>query len=129
VLPTTVGTGTWTAGQPIALNGWELNLAGVPNSDDVVTVSRTAFPGGDNGNANAFSRLRDVAFVGRQQLAGGVVVAGQTTTEAYAAALASIGVRVQSARMAADQSASIATDAKAAQPRSPASTSMRRPPG
>ncbi|MEP7057126.1 MAG: flagellar hook-associated protein FlgK [Caldimonas sp.] len=114
-LPTVNGTGTWSAGTPLQLNGWSLDLAGVPRSGDVVGVQKTAFPAGDNGNANALLALRDVPFVGRQTLAGGAVLAGQTVTDAYASALADIGVRVQGAKLAADQSASIAADAKTAQ--------------
>ena len=113
-LPTTNGTGTWTAGTPIQLNGWSMDLAGVPKTGDVLTVQKTAFPGGDNGNANAFVALRDDAFVGRQTSGSGTV-GGQTTTDAYASALANIGVRVQSAKASADQSAGIAADAKSAQ--------------
>ena len=114
VLPTTSGTGTWTAGQPITINGWSLALTGVPSSGDVIGVQRTAFPAADNGNANAMLALRDMAFIG-QTVVGGNLVPGQTPTDAYAAALANVGVRVQSAKLAADQSASIATDAKTAQ--------------
>ena len=110
-LPTTSGTGTWSAGSAIQLNGWALELTGVPRSGDVLGVQKTAFPAGDNGNANALLALRDATFVGRQ--AG--VSAGQTVTDAYASALADIGVRVQSARLSSDQSASIAADAKTAQ--------------
>ena len=39
---------------------------------------------------------------------------GVSATDAYAGALATIGVRVQSASLAADQSAAIASDAKTA---------------
>jgi len=113
-LPTTSGTGTWTAGTPIQLNGWSMDLSGVPKTGDVLTVQKTAFPAGDNGNANALLALRDDAFVGRQT-SGGTTVGGQTVTDAYASALANIGVRVQSAKASAEQSASIATDAKTAQ--------------
>jgi flagellar hook-associated protein 1 len=111
-LPTVNGTGTWVAGQPIALNGFELNLSGVPKQNDVVSVAKTAFPAGDNGNANALLALRDAGIVG-QRSAGGVVTApGVNVVDAYASALASVGVTVQSASSAADQSASIAADAK-----------------
>ena len=114
-LPTTSGTGTWTAGQPIKLNGWSMELSGVPRSGDVIGVQKTAFPAGNNGNANALLALRDVPFVGQQTLAGGVIQTGDTVTDAYAAALAKVGVRVQSTKFSADQSASIAADAKLAQ--------------
>ena len=114
-LPTTSGTGTWIAGQPVKLNGWSMELSGVPRSGDVIGVQKTAFPAGNNGNANALLALRDVPFVGQQTLAGGVIQPGDTVTDAYAAALAKVGVRVQSAKLSADQSASIAADAKMAQ--------------
>ena len=113
VLPTVSSTGTWAAGQPIQLNGWSLNLSGVPRLGDTLSVQKTAFPAGNNGNANALLGLRDVAFIG-QQTVGGVLVKGQTATDAYASALADIGVRVQSAKLSADQSAGIATEAKSA---------------
>ena len=113
-LPTVNGSGTYVAGQPIALNGWELRLTGVPKMADSIVVARTAFPAGDNGNANALLGLRDAAIVGQQTLAGGVVAPGMNVTDAYASALGTIGVRVQSGKAAADQSDAIAGEAKAA---------------
>jgi flagellar hook-associated protein 1 FlgK len=113
-LPTTNGTGTWTPGQPIALNGWELTLAGVPAAGDVLSVQRTANPAGNNGNANALLGLRDINLVGEQLLASGAVIAGSTVTDAYATALAEVGVRVQGAELSAEQTATIAAEAKAA---------------
>nr|HET7857652.1 flagellar hook-associated protein FlgK [Caldimonas sp.] len=110
VLPPTSGTGTWSAGQPIALNGFALQLSGVPKNGDAVTVAKTAVPAGNNGNANALMALRDATIVGRA--ASGV--GGVNVTDAYASALANIGVRVQSASLAADQSAAVATDARTA---------------
>src|SRR6202012_3228767 len=59
------GTGTWTAGQPIAMNGFQLNLNGVPNSGDTISVVKTAHPASNNGNALAMVGLRDETFVGR----------------------------------------------------------------
>jgi len=112
-LPTVNGSGAFVAGQPIALNGFELQLNGVPKQADSLVVAKTAFPASDNGNANALLGLRDQAIVG-QTLAGSVVVPGMNVTDAYAAALGTIGVRVQSGKAAADQSASIASDAKSA---------------
>ncbi|MGH8795894.1 MAG: flagellar hook-associated protein FlgK [Caldimonas sp.] len=113
VLPTTTGTGTWSAGQPIQLNGFDLKLSGVPRSGDSFGVQKTAVPAGDNGNANAFLGLLDVPFIGQASASGSAP--GQTITDAYASALAGIGVRVQSAKLSADQSASIATDAQTAE--------------
>jgi flagellar hook-associated protein 1 FlgK len=113
-LPTVNGTGTWAAGQPIALNGFALQLSGVPKSGDALVVAKTAVPAGNNGNANALLALRDAAIVGQRALGAGAVAPGVNVTDAYAAALASIGVRVQSAGLAADQSAAVASDAKTA---------------
>jgi flagellar hook-associated protein 1 FlgK len=113
-LPTVNGTGTFVAGQPIALNGFELRLAGVPKGGDTLVVARTAYAAADNRNANAFVAMRDSPFVGQRTVAPGVVAPGESVTDAYASALASIGVRVQSASYAAEQSDAIAADAKTA---------------
>jgi flagellar hook-associated protein 1 len=113
-LPTTNGVGTWTAGQPIQLNGWSLQLNGVPRSGDVATVQKTVFPATDNGNANAMIGLRDRTLIGQQTLSDGTVVPGATATDAYANLLADVGVRVQTVKLAAQQSATVATDTKAA---------------
>ncbi len=96
------GTGSWTAGTPIALNGFKLQLAGVPASGDSFTVAMTGQPAANNGNALALVALRDERMV-----------AGQTITDAYASAMASTGVRVQSAKSAADISHAVSTDAEA----------------
>jgi len=108
------GTGTWTAGSTIALNGFELTLAGVPRSGDAVQVAPTAFPAANNGNALSLLALRDAGIVGEQLLAGGVVSAGESITSAYASAMADIGVRVQSARSSSNISTAVATNAEAA---------------
>ncbi len=108
------GTGTWTAGSTIALNGFELTLAGVPRSGDAVQVAPTTFPAANNGNALSLLALRDAGIVGEQLLAGGVVSAGESITSAYASAMADIGVRVQSARSSSNISTAVATNAEAA---------------
>ena len=91
------GTGTWTPGQPIALNGFELQLSGVPAAGDRFSVVRTAYPASSNGNALALAALRDAAFVG-----------GETVSNAYASLMAEVGVQVQGARGAAEISAATA---------------------
>jgi len=96
------GTGNWTAGTPIALNGFELQLDGVPAAGDVFTVAQTAHPEASNGNALAMAALRDEGLVG-----------GQTITDAYAGVMAGIGVRVQGARSAAEISQGVASSAEA----------------
>ena len=108
------GSATWTAGQPIVLNGFELRLNGVPRSGDTFQVSPTLYPGSDNGNALAMIDLRDEGLVGRQVLSDGTVVAGDTITSAYGQAMADIGVRVQGATAAAEVSASVQKDADSA---------------
>lgn len=95
------GSGAWQPGQPIALNGFELRLDGVPASGDRFTVSQTAYPGVSNGNALALAALRDQAFVG-----------GETLTDAYASVMAGVGVSVQGARTAADASGAVASQAR-----------------
>jgi len=96
------GTGTWTAGTPIALNSFELQLDGVPASGDSFTVAQTAHPDANNGNALALAALRDERFVG-----------GETVTDAYAGVMSGIGVRVQGARSSADISQGMAASAEA----------------
>ncbi len=113
-LATVNGVGTFVAGQPISLNGFALQLTGVPKQNDVIGVARTAYPASDNGNANAMLSLRDAGIVGQRSVAGVVTSPGVNVIDAYAGALAAVGVSVQSASLAADQSASIASDAKAA---------------
>ena len=56
--------------------------------------------------------LRDEPMVGQETRPGPpvVVVPGSTMTDAYANAVADIGVRVESARAAADQSKAIANE-------------------
>jgi flagellar hook-associated protein 1 FlgK len=107
------GVGSWTAGTPIALNGFELELNGVPRSGDAFSVGKTLYPASNNGNALAFTALRDAALVGRGPLSSGGVGGGSSITDAYAAAMANIGVRVQGARSTADISGAVATQAEA----------------
>jgi len=102
------GTGTWSAGTPIALNGFELSLSGVPAAGDAFSVVKTTFPAQNNGNALAFVALRDQGIVGRVAQPGGGVSGGQTVTDAYAAAMASVGTSVQGAGMASEISGSVA---------------------
>ena len=104
------GTGTWTAGTPIALNGYQLNLAGVPRSGDTVSVVPTVSVASNNGNALAFSQLGTVGIVS----AGGAIAGSQTITDAYASALANIGVRVQGGTTASTISSAAASQAETA---------------
>ncbi len=103
------GSGSWTAGQGITLNGWQLDLNGVPRTGDTVLVQRTPQPATNNGNARALTALRDSRIVGVAADS-----AGATLTDAYADAMTDVGVRVQGARMSADISASVFQNAQAA---------------
>jgi flagellar hook-associated protein 1 len=107
------GVGSWTAGTPIALNGFELELNGRPRSGDVFSVGKTLYPASNNGNALAFTELRDAALVGRLPLSSGGVGGGSTLTDAYASALANVGVRVQGAQSTANISGAVAAQAEA----------------
>lgn len=95
------GSDSWSAGQPIALNGFELQLDGVPKTGDALQVEPTQFPASNNGNALALLDLREAGMVD-----------GQTITNAYSEAMANIGVRTQSARTSADISGALATEAE-----------------
>lgn len=99
------GSGTWTPGQPMGpINGFTLSLNGVPANGDVITVSHTTHAASNNGNALALSALATEPFVGASVDSQGKAVAGATVTDAYAAAMADVGVRVQSANATANVS-------------------------
>ena len=104
------GNASWQAGQalplpPLDLNGFTMQLAGVPRNGDVITVEPTpaAAVASNNGNALALMGLRDAGIVG-----------GRTATDAWSAALADIGVRVQIGRTSADISDAVAGQAELA---------------
>lgn len=105
----TTGTGTWAAGSPITLGGFAMNLDGVPQSGDTLRVASTVSPAGNNGNALAFVKLGETALVGRS-----AAQAGMNITDAYASALASVGVRVQGGTLASKISTALAADAETA---------------
>jgi flagellar hook-associated protein 1 FlgK len=75
----------------------------VPRSGDRLTVEPTpaSAVASNNGNALALLALRDAALVG-----------GLNVSEAYAQAIASIGVRVQGARSASEISTAVAAQAE-----------------
>lgn len=116
------GDGAWTAGGTIPasgaddMNGFVMSLTGVPRSGDWIDVSPTPDEAlaANNGNALAMSALREMAFVGRTTAANGSSSGGATATDAYASAMSSIGVRVQSAKASADISGSVSQQAEAA---------------
>jgi flagellar hook-associated protein 1 FlgK len=93
------------------MNGFALELNGVPAAGDTLTVSKTTHPASNNGNALAMVALRDEPFVGRDMQIDGSVQGGETATDAYASALANVGVRVQSAKTASTISAAASEQA------------------
>ena len=111
---TASGNATWTPGQPISLNGFELSLNGVPASGDTIAVSKTLHPESNNGNALAMVGLRDETFVGRDKQIDGSLQDGETATDAYASVLANVGVRVQSAKTSSTISAATSAQADSA---------------
>jgi flagellar hook-associated protein 1 FlgK len=111
---TASGNATWTPGQPISLNGFELSLNGVPASGDTIAVVKTAHPESNNGNALAMVGLRDETFVGRDMQIDGSLQGGETATDAYASVLANVGVRVQSAKTSSTISAATSAEADSA---------------
>ncbi|WP_425258361.1 flagellar hook-associated protein FlgK [Rubrivivax sp. RP6-9] len=119
--PIASGTGVWSADEPIPtpptdINGFELRLSGVPRTGDTLDVvpTQSAFVAANNGNALALSALRDALLVGREQLADGSLTGGAIVTDAYASAIANVGVRVQTAKSAATISAAVSQQAEAA---------------
>jgi flagellar hook-associated protein 1 FlgK len=97
-----VGSGNWTPGSPISVNGIQISLSGAPRANDQFDVAPTRNWASSNGNA--------LAMVG---LGSQAVVDGANLADAYAGLLSDVGVRVQSANSAAEVSGSVASQAKA----------------
>ncbi|MET0208335.1 MAG: flagellar hook-associated protein FlgK [Burkholderiaceae bacterium] len=101
------GTGTgnptgvaYTSGQAIEYNGWTLKLNGNPKPGDTITIEAgsAGYSALNAGNAGALLALRDKT-----------VFDGAAMSDGYAALMAQVGVRSQSAQYAAGISSSIAT--------------------
>ena len=97
-----LAAGNFSAGQAIAYDGIALAINGLPRSGDRIAIAPTTHPAASNGNALRFD-----------DLANRGLIAGQTVTDAYANAMADVGVRVQGAVAAADTSATVAARANA----------------
>ncbi len=104
------GTGTWAVGQTLPanaldINGFTLNLSGVPRTGDVINVEPTpaSAVSSNNGNALAMLLLRERG-----------VVNGISPGESWAGTMAEIGVRVQTATSTAEMSAGTSVRAEAA---------------
>ncbi|HEY1093017.1 MAG TPA: flagellar basal body rod C-terminal domain-containing protein, partial [Burkholderiaceae bacterium] len=114
----TVLTGNWKPGDVLGNTppgiglGFELRLSGVPRDGDTFEIQKTQFPASNNGNAKAFLAIQTDTFVGRSVLPDGSIRAGSTPSDAYAATMADIGTRVQSAQYLSDVSTSVADSAE-----------------
>jgi flagellar hook-associated protein 1 len=104
------GTGLWEAAKPVPtapvdMNGFSMNLSGVPKLGDVITVVPTPASAvtKNNGNALALQGLRDVNLA-----------SGRTASDAWSQALADVGVRVQSAKSVSSMSTVVAEQAELA---------------
>lgn len=94
----------YQAGGAIAFNGWTMTLRGTPQAGDTVEVLPSASPGTDNRNAMAMIALSARPADG-----------GAPYTDAYAALLADVGARAQSAQASRTSSEGLQSNAKAAQ--------------
>jgi flagellar hook-associated protein 1 FlgK len=76
---------------------FNVNVSGAPKAGDTIQISLTAFPGSNNGNAQAMLALRDKAIVSVDGSA-----TRTTVTNAYSQMIGSLGVMVQGGQTAAD---------------------------
>lgn len=97
------GPFTYTPGQPISIDGWEVTLQGSPKTGDTITVGDAKDPQygdwytRDAGNAGTMLGLRDK-----------VIFDGATLSDGFSSAMAQIGTRTQSATFASKLSTAIA---------------------
>jgi flagellar hook-associated protein 1 FlgK len=109
---------TWTPGKPIPsppdpdINGFALDISGVPAAGDLITLAPTPFPANNNGNALALNALGTLNLVGLTEQSSGELAGGSSFTEAFVGALADVGVRAQGAEAAATISAARASQAE-----------------
>ncbi len=104
------GSGLWQPGgtipePPTDMNGFSMQLLGVPRLGDQLLVEPTSaasYPH-NNGNALILAQLREA-----------LIVDGATAGDAYAAAMADIGVRVQGGRSTAQMTIALAAAAETA---------------
>ena len=103
---------TWPVGS--ATPAWSLSLRGSPADGDRLTVGPTPVPSSNNGNANALLGLRDVRMVGAEvnNQTGAVAFEASSFGDAYSNILSTFGVRVQTAKSLASNSAVVAEQAK-----------------
>jgi flagellar hook-associated protein 1 FlgK len=101
---TTLTGQTFTSGQPISFNGWQLTVRGQPAAGDRLDVAANVGGIGDNRNALALAGLQGRALVGGGQLAG-----------AFAAVVARVGADAQNAHSYSAAQTTILEDALTAE--------------
>jgi len=97
-------SGTYTAGQPIAFNGWSLTLLGAPKAADSVNVAANVGGTGDNTNALALAQLQNANLIDGASLGSG-----------YATVVSQVGTMTANAQADQQNQQSILTDAVNAQ--------------
>jgi flagellar hook-associated protein 1 FlgK len=80
-------SGTYTAGQPIGFNGWNLTLLGTPAAGDSVAVGANTGGTGDNTNALALAQLQNANLIDGASLGSG-----------YASVVAQVGIMTANAQ-------------------------------
>jgi flagellar hook-associated protein 1 FlgK len=97
---------TFTSGEPIQHNGWQVAISGTPAAGDTFTVESNAGGVGDNRNALALGKLQN----------SGVLDNGNTSIgDAYARLVANVGTQTRQAKANLDAQTALATQAKAAE--------------
>ena len=100
----TVSTQPFTSGLPITVGDWSITLTGTVQAGDVVTVGNALDLGEgfklNAGNAGGFMELRDKTLFDE----------GTSLADGFSAAMASIGTRTQSAKLAAELSSTVANN-------------------
>lgn len=100
----TVSTQPFTSGLPITVGDWSITLTGTVQAGDVVTVGNALDLGEgfklNAGNAGGFMELRDKTLFDE----------GTSLADGFSAAMASIGTRAQSAKLAAELSSTVANN-------------------
>ena len=94
------GSYTYTAGQPISINGWQTTLNGTPASGDTFTVGATGPGSSDNGNMRAFAADGDASFINNGNM---------SLTQGVSQLTSSVGSIASQAQYASDAQTSINT--------------------
>ena len=96
-----LGDGVFQPGQPIRFDGIALSLNGLPRTGDRLLLAPTTQPAASNGNALRFDLMAERRLID-----------GQSAGDAYAYAMADVGVRMQGASVSAANSTAVASRAQ-----------------